>query len=150
MSQGRPGDYARVVRSQVAKTRGFILAERHPCLDIRDREFERIHRDLRPAFAATLADVDLPDSWLLAVVLCPDDDTTAVAAWARRLPVRQVDRIRFYVHAKTDVAAALAPWVEARLPAPRVDEVGDWTEFHRRFGLHLNDMAYQDANQARP
>lgn len=145
MNTGRPSDYFRVVRAHAAKTRGFILAERHPCLDIRDREVERIHRDLQPAFAATLGDLDLPDSWMLAVILCPGDDTAGVAAWAQRLPARQVDRIRFYAHPKADLAEVLAGWVKARLPPPRVDEAGDWKEFHRQFGLHLNDLAYQDA-----
>jgi hypothetical protein len=145
---GRPSDYFRVVREHARKTRGFLLAERHPCLDIRDREVAAIHRDLRPAVAAALEDVDLPASWLLAIILCPGDDTVAVAAWAKGLPARDVDRIRFYAHPKVDLGEALAAWVEAGLPPPRVDETADWKEFHRRFGLHLNDLAYQDA--ARP
>lgn len=145
MSMGRPLDYAAVVRANVERTRGFILAERHPCLAIRDREVGSIQRDLRPAFTAALADLDPPDSWLLAVILCPGDDTSAVAAWARRLPARDLDRIRFYAHPDADLGQALAGWVEASLAPPRVDAAGDWKEFHRRFGLHLNDMAYQDA-----
>lgn len=147
MSVDRPGDYAAVVRANVARTRGFLLAERHPCLDIRDREVESIQRDLRPAVAATLADLDLPDSWMLAVILCPGDDTTAVAAWAGQLQPRHVDRIRFYAHPEADLGDALAAWMDRRLPPPRVDETRDWGEFHRRFGLHLNDLVYQEATR---
>lgn len=147
MSISRPADYVRIVRAHANKTRGFILADRHPCLDIRNREVERVRRDLKPAIAATLNDLQLPPSWLLAIILCPADDTVDVAKWAQRLPARDVDRIRFYSHASVGLTEALAAWVKRGLPPPRVDDVGDWKEFHRRFGLHLNDMAYRDAGR---
>jgi hypothetical protein len=150
MSLDRPSDYHRVVRANIGKTRGFILAERHPCLDIRNKEVEAIHRDLQPAFAAKLAGLRLPTSWLFAGILCPGDTTDEVAAWASALPARDLDRVRFYAHPNVDMGEALAGWVEAHLPPPRVDECGDWKEFHRRFGLNLNDMAYQDAMQPKP
>ena len=148
MSIERPPDYYGVVRANVARTRGFIVAERHPCLDIRDREVDSIRRDLKPAFLTALDGLELPESWLLAIILCPGDNTQVVAAWAKRLAGRDVDRIRFYAHPEADLNEALGAWVSARLPPPRVDDASDWREFHRRFGLHLNDRAYQDAATA--
>ncbi|MEK6975241.1 MAG: hypothetical protein AABY18_02750 [Candidatus Thermoplasmatota archaeon] len=148
MSLDRPRDYHQVVRAHAAKTRGFILAERHPCLDIQAREVAAIRRDLERAFAANLADLKPPASWLLAVILCPGDDTQAIANWTKRLPTRDVDRVRFYAHADVDLAQALEAWVAAQLPPPRLDACDDWKEFHRQFGLHLNDQTYRDAMQS--
>ena len=148
MSVDRPVDYGRLVRARVGATRGFILATAQPCLSIRSLEFVAIQRDLQPAVATRLSGLNLPGSWLLAVLLCPGDTTDDVAGWAARLPVGAVDRIRFYVHPKADVMQALSGWVGAGLPPPRVHEIPDWKAFHRQFGLHLTDMTYRDARAA--
>jgi hypothetical protein len=144
----RPADYVRTVRANKSGTRGFILAHSHPCLDMRNREVHAIQRDLEPAFSDNLEDLETPNSWMLAILLCPGDTTGQVAAWAKKRRSKDRDRIRFYAHPGVDLHDALAAWYAAGLPDPRVDEVKDWKQFHKAFGLDLNDQIYADATLA--
>jgi hypothetical protein len=141
----RPTDYATVVREHAARTTGIILADSGDCLDIRGHEVRHVRRMLRPVASGDLEKLELPDSWMLAAILCRGDSTSLVAGWAARLSAPLRDRIRFYQHPDCDLVAALAPWYAAGLDDARVVEVRDFTSFHKEFGVHLNDRIYADA-----
>lgn len=148
-AQGRPSDYASLVRANASRTKGFVLADSGECLDIRDAEIARIQRSLRPITSKELEVLELPPSWLLGVILCPGDDMARVAAWTSQLPASDRERVRLYPHERCDLIAMLAPWYAGGLDDPRADEVRDFATFHRFFGNDLNDQIYADATRGR-
>lgn len=105
----------------------------------------RIRRTLRPIASSDLERLRLPRSWMLAVLLCPGDNTERLASWASRLPSGQLDRVRFYLHPETDARASCEGWARAGLPPLRYEVARDFPSFHRLFGLHFNDRVYEDA-----
>lgn len=143
---GRRPDYAETVRKHHPRAEGWLVASREPCIAIQRREILNVDRVLHPTDPGDLPDpAALPSSWLLAVLLCPGDDTTHVAVWTRSLPAEDRDRVRFYHHPDVDLHEALAAWYEQGLEDPRTFEVRDFKTFHKQFGRHFNDQVYRDA-----
>ena len=139
-----PPGYAEVVRANHGKTTAFLLADKPACADLRAEEMRRVRRRLEVLNAADLAKFRPKGSWLLAVLLCPGDETRALAAWAGRLAAPDRDRVRFYYTRQVDLASALRAWTEAGLAAPLAAEVRDFASFHKVFGKHLNDRVWAD------
>lgn len=139
-----PPDFSEVVRAHHSKSVGFVVAASAPCLGIRDDEIARVRRNLRPVTPPGLPTPPPEGSWILAVMLCPGDDTASVAAWAATLHPSLVDRIRFYHHPDTDLVAALTAWYAAGLPDPLTAEISDFASFHKQFGLDFNNQVYRD------
>jgi hypothetical protein len=140
----RTADYAEVVRRNHPKTTAYLLSQRDPCNAIRDEEINRINRTLVPIGKDSLADLSPPGSWLLAVILCPDDDLGPLTEWVRCLAPEDQDRIRFYAHPDVDPVEALRPWYDAGLEDPRFHTIKDWKSLHPPFGRDLNDRVYKD------
>lgn len=134
-------DYAAVVRAN-HQTTGYIMASRQPCITIRDDEVRHINRRLVALIPDDLDALEPGMSWLMAVVLCPGDDSHALAAWAKRAGAPE--RVRFYLHPDTHVNDALAAWADAGFAAAKVDVVASWKELHPGFGRALNDQVYAD------
>lgn len=141
----RPEDYASLVRAHAAKTIGLVVADSGACLDIRDAEVARIRRALKPLTSDDLAGLRLPRSWLLGVILCPDDSVKRLAAWVADRSGADRERVRLFHHPDCDLVSMLSPWYDEGLDDPRADEVRDFASFHRLFGNDLNDQIYADA-----
>lgn len=145
--KARAADYASVVKRNASRTTGFVLADSGECLEIKVKEVQRIKRKLAALTSAELSSIVLPPSWLLAVILCPDDPMAAIADWTRGLAATQRERVRIFFHPDCDLVSILAPWYEAGLEDPRADEVRDFASFHKLFGNDLNDQIYADAEE---
>lgn len=139
-----PPGYAEVVRAHHRKTTGYLLATQPGCRAIRTEEVRRVRRRLLSIETGELTGLAPTGSWLLAVLLCPGDDTRDVARWARRPPPPDRERIRFYYHPRVDLQRALGAWVEAGLGSPLAAEVRDFASSHKAFGKHLNDRVWLD------
>lgn len=142
-----PPGLARKVAPHLHKTTGYVLALREPCLELQWRE--TVGGGVPGRAFHPLADVDLrrwtpTGSWLLAVILCPGDTLAAVAAWARRIPPDQRDRVRVYHHPRVAYAKAAEPWFRGGHAALRRNRVNKWEDFHKLFGRHHAIQCYED------
>lgn len=145
MPAGSDDDYRSVVMAHRFETTAFLLADSGECLETRDAEVLNVKgRRLVPITSAELSGLKLPTSWLLAVILCPGDDTAAIAAWTRRLPVADHDRIRFYAHPDADLESALRIWHAVGLRDPPLRSVRGARELARPLGMAINDRIYAD------
>lgn len=142
--EGRDAGFFDTIRPHLHECIGFLFASSGACLEIRDSEVERIDRVFLTLGPADLEDLRPPRSWLMAVVLCPGDDTVAVARWATGLSGDDVDRVRFYHLPGVDLVGALEAWYGASLPDPRTADVEDWASFHREFGWDHSNQVYED------
>lgn len=145
-----PPQWHQVVRAHHVDTAGYVAAQRGDCLKIRDDERRLVFgRRFHPvAVDALPAKSRLPSSWFLGVILCPGDDTEAVAGWARELRPRDLDRIPFYHVPPVDVDATLTAWRGAGLKEPRIYHVRNFTTFHHLYGRHHGDRVYEDHSES--
>ena len=141
---GLPNGILAQVRPHLKETTGFILASSGDCLALQRREVDTIkNRIIRPVRTHELDALRPPSSWLLGALLCPNEDTSALATWALRLPDLDQARIRFYVHEGTDVGNAMNGWIRADLRPIQFVEIGSWEQFHQRFGADHAIRVYQ-------
>lgn len=143
MTLDRHPDWYTVVRTHWRRTTGFLLASREPCLGIRQAELRAVRgRALASRDVNDLLDWKPPESWLLAVILCPGDAVQPVLDWVRKHKA-DPSRVWFFVHRDTDIVL-LHPWADAGFPTDQVDVVSTWQALHKLFGLALNDRVYAD------
>lgn len=140
--KGRPSDWTPVVRTHKHDCKAFIVSSHHPsCLEMAKDEARHIDRWME---SRTLDDLPnkLPRSWFMAVLVCPGDDLTPLAAWMKH---HGDERVRFYLHAKAD-AASLAPVKDAghELRHVRPERYATYGRMHQRLGLDLSDQIYED------
>lgn len=145
MSLGRRRDWYSTVRGNWQKTTAYLLASREPCIAIRAAELKAIreNRVVVGVDSAALGRWKPTGSWLLAVILCPGDETAELADW---IWVNQLDpsRVHFYLHPKT-TWKPLRAWHDAGFPTANVDDdVPSWQRFHQLFGLALSDRIVAD------
>lgn len=138
----RPSGYHDVVKAYWRQTKGYVLASRQPCIRIRDDEVKHINRVLVAQHPDDLASLELPKSWIMAVLLCPGDSTADLAAWARKHRI-QPGRVWFFLHPDTD-PEALRPWRDVGFRTDQVAFTSTWEDLHPLFGLALNDQVYAD------
>ncbi len=139
-------DWHAVVAAHWQKTTGYLLAFREPCVTIALDELASIkgNRILVDLAAIDLAAWEPGKSWMMAVLLCPDDDVTPLITWLRETGA-DPRRVRFYAHPDTDVFRVLEPWAEIGFPSPAVDEdIDTWQRLHQRFGRDLAVRILQD------
>lgn len=135
-----------VVRANHAKTLGLVAARTGTCLKIQREEQELVPgREFKPVHPGSLSAIEFGDSWFLGVLLCPEDSTEGLSAWARQLPKTALWRIRFYYVPGTRLAKVLAAWSSAGLPDTPKFRVEDFSSFHKLFGRHQADVVYQDS-----
>lgn len=141
------GEETEVIRRHRFDTVSYLLAERDVCLELaRDRVQGVTGRTLRHITLDQLPS-ELPESWMLAVLHCPEDDIERLADWARRLTVADQNRVLFYEpesHPRDEAARALRPWMRAGLPAPVRHRVADRKELNRVLGNDLNWRILED------
>ena len=142
-------DAATVVRDHWRNREVYLVAQREPCVTIRDDEVANIDRLLSGGMPEDLDAWARPASWFIAVVLCPGDDTQAITAYVREHGL-DASRVHFYLHPDTRLSV-LSAWAEAGLPLDRVDTagrsgrpIGDWQSLHPLLGLHLNNRILAD------
>jgi len=140
--KGRPEDWTRVVETHSHSTLAFIVSSHQPsCLKMATDEVEFIDRWMKRVILDQLP-TRLPDSWFMAVIVCPGDDLERLAAWMTK---NGADRVRFYLH-KDAGAAQLAPIRDAGhdLRHVRPERFAAYGAMHKRLGLDLSDQIYED------
>lgn len=140
-----------IIRSHRFDTVCYVLAQSGACLDLaRERVRAVTGRKLQYLTAENLP-AELPRSWMLAVVLCPGDDTHRLGAWAAKLGPARHARIIFYEPDELDATAdqAYAGWNRHPLPDPIRRRVRDFKEFNRFLGTDLNIRILDDHQPAR-
>lgn len=133
-----------VVAAHHQDSDAVLVAATDPCLSIAYDESANVTgRSFRIDRPQGLAGLELRASWLMAVLLCPGDDTSLVSAWVRGGD-RDPRRILFYLHPTTDARRALAAWREAGFPVLSTWTVESWKELHAHFGAAWNVRVFDD------
>ena len=138
----RPEDWARVVAAHSHSTLALVASGHRPsCLKMASDEVRHIKRWMRQVLFDRLPP-RVPDSWFMAVIVCPGDDLTPLAAW---MTTHGADRVRFYLHKDAD-AKQLAPIKDAghELRHVRPERYASYGPMHKRLGLDLSDQIYED------
>lgn len=136
-----------VVQANWRRTTAYLFALAEPCISIRDDELRAIkaNRVLVGLSPADLHKWTPPESWFMAVILCPGDDLAPLVAWATRHRV-DASRIHFYVRREADLHAFMAQWSKAGFATDGADAgITTWKELHHLFGLHLSNRILLDA-----
>ncbi len=144
MIAGRPADYRAVVHPARLKTRVFVVAGTPPCIQLRDEAARPSGRDFHTSLLGDLDSLTLPERWVMAVVLCPGDDTLTLVKW---LGARRADpaRVLLVFHPGTSEPAALAPWYAAGFDDPVAVAAATLRQLARPLGQFVNDWIYADA-----
>lgn len=139
-------DRVEVVRRHRFDTIAYLVTAQPNCLAIARLESQKVTgRRLKLLEVESLPSAgDLPPSWLVAVLLCPDDTTELVAAWTKRLPPALRGRVWFYEAPGIDATRAYDGWKKAGLGNPLADPFTDFLDFNRLFANGLNEQIYQD------
>lgn len=127
-----------IVRAHWRDTTAFLLATSEPCMSLRELEIARVRRLLVGLAPEELSTLRLPDSWLLAVLLCPGDDTASLVPFVAGLPPRDRDRVVFFLHPDADLVQAFHAWYAAGLPDPHTLDAGDYRSLAPKLGHELN------------
>lgn len=138
----RPEDWTRVVAANAHSTLAFIVSSRQPiCLKMATAEVKHINRWMKPTLLDSLP-TKIPESWFMAVVVCPGDDLHVLAAWMTKYGG---DRVRFYLH-RDARPSQLAPvrYAGHDLRHVRPERYTTYGQMHKRLGLDLSDQIYED------
>lgn len=141
--KGRADDWTRVVQANWKKVTAFIVSSAHPsCVKMAADEVSAIDRVMQHVALAGIRALKPPRHWFMAVIVCPGDDLTALAAWARG---QDAQRIHFYLHKDASVKS-LTTWRDAGLPLTRIEEerFTAYGRMHKKLGLDLSDQVYVD------
>lgn len=136
--------FSDIVREHHTDSDGVLVAAREPCISIAfdeqtnvpGRSFQMIHPD-------ELDELELRESWKMAVLLCPGDDAGPIADWIDETG-RDPKRVVFYLHEETSRRDALEPWDQAGLPIHAWWEISSWKELHKHFGAAWNNQVFDD------
>lgn len=146
---------SQIVRRNWPQSQAFLLAQREPCITIRDDEIAHANRWLVGGMPQDLDAWSPPASWMIAVIVCQGDDTQELT---RYVVSRGIDpeRVHFYLHASAS-KDALAAWAEAGLPLDHVEDenqkgkpITDWASLHPILGLDLNLHVLNDFLEGPP
>lgn len=133
-----------VVHPRRRDTLGIIVAATQPCFDIAtQQQLKAVGRSIHVTSPDRFRLARRPKSWAVAVILCPGDDTEALAAFVKSQKLAS-HRFHFYHHPTTDVRKALQAWHKAGLPVHSSWPVADWQDLNRHFGAHWNNVAHDD------
>ena len=141
---------SQIVRDHWHEAECFIIAQRDPCIQIRDDEAGNLDRYVHGGFPDDLQAWNKPRIWFVAVVVCPGDDLDDLTRFV--LDQRwDAARFHFYLHPNTSVEV-LRPWADAGLPLDRVDAEGkkgapldSSGALNAVMGLHFNLQILRDA-----
>jgi len=138
----RPEDWTSVVSAHKHACKAFIVSSHNPsCLKMAKDEVAHIRRWMESRTVDDLPD-KVPESWFMAVVVCPGDDLGPLATW---MSTHGGDRVRFYLHAASD-PSSLRPIQAAghELRHVRPERYPAYGPMHKRLGLDLSDQIYED------
>lgn len=138
------------VRAHMHDLTGWVVASSGRCLDVQDAEVRHINRSLEAVHGQDLGARGRPEarSWMVGILVCPGDALETLAGWAKGLDETDLRRVRLYFLPGADPVKSLAAWYDAGLPDPYTADVEDWPQFHKRFGLDLNNQIYLDHRHA--
>lgn len=132
-----------IVEPNMGTSPGLFVASRQPCIGIAAEPpaKRRLSRRLTPDELAKVS--PLPRSYAIAVVLCPGDDTQALATFAgqHKLPS---DRFYFFYAPGTDIKSALRHWLAADRSVLYSFEIHDWKGLNQKFGAFWNACVHDD------
>lgn len=140
----RPADYRDVVHPRRLHSRVFLVASTPPCIRIRDEAARPKGRDYWTTRLGDLDEMGLPEKWVMAAILCPEDDAEEIVQWLARHDA-DPERVLFVLHPETDPVQALAPWYTAGHDDPVSIEASTFQELARPLGMFVNDWIYVDA-----
>ena len=136
-------DASRLIRANWHRAECFLIAQRAPCIRIRDDEVKHVDRLLHGGFPADLDAWHRPELCWVAVIVCAGDNLRPLAVYVRDRRL-DPDRFHFYLHPDAS-RETLRPWAEAGLPLDHVDDAGkggrpltDWAALHGLLGVHFN------------
>lgn len=133
-----------IVAKHHRDSEAILVAARDPCITIAyDERANVVGRSFRIAAPEGLARLEPRASWIMAILLCPGDDTREVAEWAKK-GAREPRRVLFYLHPTTDARKALASWRDAGLPVLSTWTVDTWKALHTHFGAAWNVRVFDD------
>lgn len=141
--KGRPDDWTRIVRANWRRLTAYIVSSTRPsCLKMAQDEVRFIDRVMEHVPLDDVHRLAPATHWFMAVIVCPGDDLTGLARWAKG---KDADQVHFYLHKDTDTQA-LAPWRDAGHSLSRVEEerFASYGRMHAKLGLDLNDQVYGD------
>ncbi len=126
-----------VVAEHHVDSDAILVAGREPCLSIAHDEATNVSgRSFHIITPEELGQLEPRPSWIMAVLLCPGDEASSVAAWLQA-GGRDPRRVLFYLHKDTDPRQALAPWHEAGLAIHSTWTIRTWRELHKHLGGRL-------------
>lgn len=140
-------DAVAVIRKHWTEAELLLLAERQPCIKIRQDELAKIDRVLTamtPDGSREWTGRAHPHkSWFAAAIICAGDETARLAAAVKELHLDPA-RFHFYLH-KDAGAEALKGWTEAGFGLDAVDEgIRDWATLYKRLGMDFNVQIVND------
>ncbi len=144
--KGRLEDWTRVVAAHSHSTLALIVSSQEPnCLEMATDEVQHIDRWMKHEFLDALP-AHVPDSWFMAVIVCPRDDLAPLAAWMTK---HGADRVRFYLHKDANIEQ-LGVVTDAghELRHVRPERYTAYGPMHKRLGLDLSDQIYEDFRPA--
>lgn len=149
MSWHEHPDASRIVRTHWREAECFIIAQRDPCINIRDDEAGNLDRYVHGGFPDDLMAWIRPRIWFVAVVVCPGDDLRTLTRFVADHGW-DAARFHFYLHPQASVQT-LQPWADAGLPLDRVDTEGrngapidSAGNLNAVMGLHFNLQILRD------
>lgn len=138
------GRFHDIVAKHHEESDAVLVANREPCISIAEDEEENVTgRSFTVARPGELGQLELQASWVMAVLLCPQDTAEKVAEWIVS-ENRPAHRVLFYLHPETSAEEALAPWEEADLQIHNTWTVSNWRELHKHLGSHWNVQIFED------
>lgn len=136
--------FREIVAGHHRESEAVLLAGREPCITIAQDERRNVKgRRFRILNPEDLNAYIPRPSWLMAVLLCPGDDTMGLTTWAEG-GGHAPERVIFYFHAETDAREALGAWHEAGKPIHSWWTIRDWKGLHRHFGEAWNVRIFDD------
>ena len=144
MTEPFPPNPRDVIHPHRLDTVGYLLATSPPCTRIVADEVRHVRRTLVALAPGSPPPASRPQSWVLAVLVCPGDTLAAIAPWVRRLPPRDRERVYVFFHPDADRVAALEAWYAVGLDDPITSLAHDFKTFHKAFGARMNLQTYLD------
>ncbi len=141
--KARPDDWTHVVRAHWPKLTAYIVSSAHPsCVKMAKDEIAHIERVMEHVPLADIAALRPRKHWFMAVIVCPGDDLSGLAKWAKK---HDAQRVHFYFH-RDAKKTLLAPWRDAGHSLARVEQeqFATYGRMHAKLGLALNDQVYGD------
>ena len=131
-----------VVRDHMHDTMAYVFASAGPAKKIQEDLTSKAFPVKKAAGRRTLAvdgdtlPAELPNSWLIIVLVHEDHDVEVLAKWSRG---KDLSRIHLFFPPGVDLYVRMKPWAQADLPSPgHVGHYRSLPAFRRDVGVVIN------------